>query len=357
MSWLLAIAALALLIVVHEWGHFVAARLLGIKADRFSIGFGPILWKYQGPKTEYAIRLFPLGGFVGFPEDEPSYDPDLIHNRPVLERAIVISAGVFANFVFAYFCLWLMVVSVGVGTVDQPGVRISQLLGNDVPAVQAGLQPRDIVLRAQYPTGAVEFGSSITVLEDFRNFISQHAQEPLVLSVQRDGQILTVPIVPMGEQGKGKIGVALDYPSPPYRRPLRNWQSFGRASQEFERMVKLTAEGIWQLITDFGNMADQLSGPVAIVAIGSELVKSDLASLFDFMAVISINLAFINLLPLPALDGGQLVFLLIEALRGGKPLPLEWQENVMQGGLMLLLGLGAVMIVKDSYNLFWQNLF
>ena len=102
------IAALALLIVVHESGHFLAARLQGIYVNRFSIGFGPILWKYQGKETEYALRAFPLGGFVGFPDDDPDSDippnhPNLMRNRPVLDRAIVISAGVIANLVFAYF--------------------------------------------------------------------------------------------------------------------------------------------------------------------------------------------------------------------------------------------------------------
>ncbi|MEQ8960676.1 MAG: site-2 protease family protein, partial [Coleofasciculus sp. C2-GNP5-27] len=106
MSILAAIAVLAVLIEVHELGHFMAARLQGIYANRFSLGFGPVLWKYQGPDTEYAIRAFPLGGFVGFPDDDPDSeippdDPNLLRNRPVLDRAIVISAGVIANLIFA----------------------------------------------------------------------------------------------------------------------------------------------------------------------------------------------------------------------------------------------------------------
>jgi RIP metalloprotease RseP len=230
-------------------------------------------------------------------------------------------------------------------------------LGQDVPAVQAGLQPKDVIISADYGGGRVEFGRSLTVLEDFRSFISQHPQEELLLTVMRGGEPLRVAIVPRGEAGKGKIGVGLDFTSRPYRRPIRNWQSLGRASAEFERMLTMTWQGVWRLITNFQDTAGQLSGPVAIVAIGSELVRSDIASLFDFTAIISINLAFINLLPLPALDGGQLVFLLIEALRGGKPVPAKWQENVMQGGLVLFLGLGIVMIVKDSYNIFGQGLF
>jgi len=110
MGVLAAISVLALLIVVHELGHFLAARFQGIHVNRFSIGFGPILWKYQGPQTEYALRGIPLGGFVGFPDDDPEStfqpdDPDLLRNRPILDRAIVISAGVIANLIFAYLVL------------------------------------------------------------------------------------------------------------------------------------------------------------------------------------------------------------------------------------------------------------
>ncbi|MFN9860578.1 MAG: site-2 protease family protein, partial [Pseudanabaena sp.] len=132
-------------------------------------------------------------------------------------------------------------------------------------------------------------------------------------------------------------------------------EAIDNATQNFERLVLLTFQGLKQLATNFQNTASQLSGPVAIVAMGSELVKSDAAALFDFTAIISINLAIINILPLPALDGGQLVFLVIEALRGGKPLPEELQNNVMQGGLVILLGLGVVMIFKDSFNLLQQS--
>ena len=110
MSVLAAISVLAVLIVVHELGHFIAARSQGIHVNRFSLGFGPILWKHQGPETEYAVRAIPLGGFVGFPDDDPdskipANDPDLLRNRPILDRAIVISAGVIANLIFAYLVL------------------------------------------------------------------------------------------------------------------------------------------------------------------------------------------------------------------------------------------------------------
>ncbi|MBD2318018.1 RIP metalloprotease RseP [Phormidium tenue] len=357
MSALPAIAVLAILILVHELGHFMAARVQGIHVNRFSIGFGPVLWKYQGKQTEYALRAIPLGGYVGFPDDDeesniPADDPNLMKNRPIMDRAIVISAGVIANFVFAYLVLLVMTLSVGIGTVDQPGVRITKILDLNAPAAVSGLQAGDIVLSAN----GTKFDTSLTTLDRFQSLISKNANQSVDLQVMRDGKLLQVPILPDGESGKGRIGVRLDFTGKPHRRSVHSiGEAFDNATQSFERLVVMTVQGLKQLATNFQNTASQLSGPVAIVAMGSELVKSDAAALFDFTAIISINLAIINILPLPALDGGQLVFLLIEALRGGKPLPEELQNNVMQGGLVILLGLGVVMIFKDSFNLLQQS--
>ncbi|WP_055076121.1 RIP metalloprotease RseP [Pseudanabaena sp. 'Roaring Creek'] len=357
MSALPAIAVLAILILVHELGHFMAARVQGIHVNRFSIGFGPVLWKYQGKQTEYALRAIPLGGYVGFPDDDeesdiPANDPNLMKNRPIMDRAIVISAGVIANFVFAYLVLLVMTLSVGIGTVDLPGVRITKIIEPNAPAAIAGLKSGDIVLSAN----DIKFDTSLTTLDRFQSLIAKNANQAVDLVVDRQGQTLQFPIVPDGETGKGRIGVRLDFTGKPHRRAVHNFaEAIDNATQSFERLVVMTVQGLKQLATNFQNTASQLSGPVAIVAMGSELVKSDAAALFDFTAIISINLAIINILPLPALDGGQLVFLAIEALRGGKPLPEDLQNNVMQGGLVLLLGLGVVMIFKDSFNLLQQS--
>ena len=357
MSALPAIAVLAILILVHELGHFLAARLQGIYVNRFSIGFGPVLWKYQGKQTEYALRAIPLGGYVGFPDDDEESDiakndPNLMRNRPIIDRAIVVSAGVIANFVFAYLVLLVMTLSVGIGTVDQPGVRIAKIIEPNAPAATSGLQAGDIVLSAN----GIKFDTNLTTLDRFQTLIAKNASKSVDLEIVRDEKLLQISILPTGESGKGKIGVRLDFTGKPHRRAVRNLgEAFDTATQSFERLVVMTVQGLKQLATNFQNTASQLSGPVAIVAMGSELFKSDAAALFDFTAIISINLAIVNILPLPALDGGQLVFLAIEALRGGKPLPETLQNNVMQGGLVLLLGLGVFMIFKDSFNLLQQS--
>lgn len=357
MSVLAAIAVLTLLIVVHELGHFAAARLQGIYANRFSIGFGPILWKYQGSQTEYALRAFPLGGFVGFPDDDPDStippnDPNLMKNRPVLDRAIVISAGVIANLVFAYILLVTQIGVVGIPEFSQPGVQIADLRTDvTTAAVQAGLQKDDIVLSINGKTLGTEF-EAIDVL---RQEISHNPNQPVPLQVQRNGQVLPKLIVvtpQLDEKTKeGKIGVSLKHSGDVVRQHIGNPMTIlGTAANEFQRITILTVEGFGQLFTQFNQVANQISGPVKIVEQGAKLARSDASSLFTFGALISINLAVINILPLPALDGGQLAFLLIEGLFG-KPLPKRLQENVMQTGLVLLLGLGVFLIVRDTTQL------
>lgn len=361
MSVLAAIAVLALLIVVHELGHFSAARLQKIHVNRFSIGFGPTLLKYQGKETEYAIRAFPLGGYVGFPDDDPESeippeDPNLLRNRPVFDRAIVISAGVIANLIFAYFLLVVQAGTVGFKDINyQPGVRIPEVLTEVMsPAARAGIQSEDVVLAV----GNVELSAGQEALEELRNLIQDAPNASLTLKIQRDQEILLLDVVPdAGDDGQGKIGVMLAPNGEIVKQRAANpIAALQAGSKEFQRLAGLTVQGFGQLIFNFKETAQQVSGPVAIVAVGADLAKDDLSNLFQFGSLISINLAIINILPLPALDGGQLAFLLFEGIFG-KPIPMRLQENIMQTGLFLLLSLGVFLIVRDTVNLaFFQNL-
>jgi membrane-associated protease RseP (regulator of RpoE activity) len=362
MSVLAAIAVLALLIVVHELGHFIAARSQGIHVNRFSLGFGPILWKYQGPETEYAVRAFPLGGFVGFPDDDPDSnippnDPNLLGNRPILDRAIVISAGVIANLIFAYFLLVTQVATVGVQEFNpQPGVLIPTVATEvSSAAVKAGIKPGDVILAVD----GKPLGASPEALPFVRQVIQEHPNQPLTLKVQRDNKTLSLKVTPEpGPDGQGRIGVQLYPNGKTQRRHADNLlEAFSTGASQFQKIVILTAQGFVQLLSNFSQTAAQVAGPVKIVEIGASIAQSNAGNLFQFAALISINLAIINILPLPALDGGQLAFLLIEGLRG-KPLPTNIQDGIMQTGLMVLLGLGIFLIVRDTANLEWvQRLF
>ena len=362
MSVLAAISVVLLLIVVHEFGHFAAARLQKIRVNRFSIGFGPTLLKYQGSETEYAIRAIPLGGYVGFPDDDPDStippdDPNLLRNRPVLDRAIVISAGVIANLIFAYFLLVAQATTIGFQDINyRPGVLVPQLLSEaESAAAQAGVKPGDIILKID----DLELDDSGKALENLRTAIQNSPNKSLRLIVKRDVETVTLNVKPnIGQDGKGRIGVMLAPNGDIVRRRAKNIvEAFTAGANEFQRIIQLTVQGFWQLISNFSENAQQVAGPVAIVAVGAELARNDLGNLFQFGALISINLAIINILPLPALDGGQLAFLTVEGVTG-KPLPSKLQDGIMQTGLVLLLSLGIFIIVRDTINLaFFQNLF
>ena len=185
-----------------------------------------------------------------------------------------------------------------------------------------------------------------------RETIENSPNKPLKMKIERGESIIFLTITPESKQdGKGKIGVMLTPNGDITRRNVDNLiEAFSVGAEQFQRLASLTAKGFGQLILNFKESAQQVAGPVAIVAVGAQLAESDLANLFQFAALISINLAIINILPLPALDGGQLAFLMVEGLRG-KPLPLKLQEGIMQTGLVLLLGLGVFLIVRDTANL------
>jgi membrane-associated protease RseP (regulator of RpoE activity) len=360
---LAAIAVLALLIVVHELGHFLAARLQGIHVNRFSIGFGPILWKIQGKETEYAVRAIPLGGFVGFPDDDPDSDippndPNLLRNRPILDRAIVISAGVIANLVFAYLVFVAQFTAVGIPEKFdyQPGVLVPEIISQDAPAAQAGIKAGDLIVAV----GGQDLGASDKAIETLMSTIRSHPNQPVEFTVQRGDRKLDLSVTPKaGDDGVPRIGVQLapNGSIKEYRRPKGIGEVLSLSAEQFQTTLVRTVQGFVMLITNFAQVANQVAGPVGIVKQGAGLASSNSNNLFPFTAIISINLAIINILPLPALDGGQLAFLLIEALRG-KPLPNRIQENVMQTGLMLLLGLGIFLIIRDTTQLeVFQKLF
>ncbi|MDJ0555691.1 MAG: RIP metalloprotease RseP [Microcoleaceae cyanobacterium MO_207.B10] len=355
MSVFLAIAVLGVLIFVHELGHFMAARLQNIHVNRFSIGFGPIIWKYQGPQTEYALRGFPLGGFVGFPDDDPDStipknDPDLLRNRPILDRAIVISAGVIANLIFAYFLLVAQVGIVGVPEFNYaPGVKVPEVATTvSSAAAKAGIEANDVILAVN----GEELGANKEAITNLVETIQNNPNQPLKMKLERDAKTINIEVTPeLGEDGKGRIGVQLISNGDLVRHRTNNIvEAFRVGATEFQNIVVLTLQGFGQLINNFSQTAGQLSGPVAIVDIGAKIARDNAGELFRFAALISVNLAIINILPLPALDGGQLAFLAIEGVRG-KPLPLHIQENVMQTGLVLLLGLGIFLIIRDTANL------
>ena len=337
---------LGVLVFFHELGHYLAARACGVHVEAFSIGFGrPIARWRDRAGTEWRVSMLPLGGYVKLhgqerPEDagadvRAGWQPGrTFHEKRVAARAVVIAAGPIANFVLAIVLYALLFASAGKPVAD-PAAMIGDL---QVPsaASRAGLQVGDRIESID--------GQPVHDFADIRAQVLPHPDTRLVLSVRRGGVLLSVPVTTdaRSENGRkvGLLGVsaAVDYERLPPLEAVRQG-----ASQTWQ-VAEQTVIGVWQMISGQRG-AEDLGGPLRIAQLSGEVAALGLASLVNFVAVLSINLGLINLFPIPILDGGHLLFYLVEALRG-RPLPARAQEYGFRAGFALL----AALFVFATWN-------
>ncbi|WJX49927.1 hypothetical protein P8452_36302 [Trifolium repens] len=350
-----AAAVLTAIIVVHESGHFLAASLQGIHVSKFAVGFGPILAKFNAKNVEYSIRAFPLGGFVGFPDNDPDSDipvddVNLLKNRPILDRIIVVSAGVIANVIFALVIIFVQILAVGLPVQEIfPGVNVPEVRPFSA-ASRDGLLSGDVILEVNGNKFLKPGPNSVSEVVDV---IKSNPKKYVLLKVKRGGQDFEFRVTPDENfDGTGKIGVQL---APNIKlskvRPKNVVEAVTFTAKEFWGLSSNVFDGLKQTFLNFSQSASKVSGPVAIIAVGAEVARSNIDGLYQFAAILNINLAIINLLPLPALDGGTLALILVEAARGGRKLPLEVEQRIMSSGIMLVLILGLYLIIRDTLNL------
>ena len=350
MNALTSITVLGFLIFFHEMGHFLAAILQGIYVDGFSIGFGPSIIQKKYKDITYSFRAFPLGGFVSFPDDEQNNidpkDPNLLKNRPIIQRVIVISAGVFANLILAYTILILNVTTVGIPYDPEPGILVLATQPEKA-AFKAGLEPGDKILKID----GNKLGVGDQAVSSLVRRIQSASEELISIEIERGNSFQNLTLIPQKVDGKGTIGAQLQPNIKKETKKTKNINElFQYTNKEFSSLLIKTIQGYKGLITNFSSTAQQLSGPVKIVEIGAQLSEQGGTGILLFAALISINLAVLNSLPLPLLDGGQLVFTLIEGLRG-KPVPIKIQMVVTQSSFFLLVGLSILLIIRDTSQL------
>jgi regulator of sigma E protease len=346
-SILTAILVLSLLVLVHELGHFAAARRLGVGVIKFSIGMGPRVWGFVRGGTEYVIAAFPLGGFVkmvGEHEDDPDNagdatrqeppgpppDPAVsFENKPVWARMIIIVAGPLANVLFAVLVFWFVFMAgvpmllPEIGTV-QP----------NYPAADAGLRPGDVITAIDTRT--------IGTWEDLTAVVHTSGGVERVFTIRRASETLTFRITPRASPSSTVFGepttVGLVGISPAERFTTRRYGPLDAAALSLRRtgdIMRLTLVGIAKIFQRIVP-ANTIGGPIMIVQMAGQQAEAGIMNLIFFSAFLSISLGLFNLFPIPVLDGGQIWFLLVEALRG-RPLSRRVKERVQQFGLGLLL--------------------
>lgn len=352
------IVVLGVLIVVHELGHFVTAKMAGIAVPRFSIGLGPKVWGIKFGETEYVLSALPLGGYVkmagmgeeealerieGGPTDVDVPPEQRFDSKSLPARAVVISAGVVMNFIFAVFAFS--------GIAKYEGTPIP-LVGEVVagsPAEEAGVVPGDLIV-------AVD-GQRMDDWFEFVTYVRPRPGDEITLTIQRgEGQfelptriarIVEIDSISGDSSVYGQIGVGIDPEKG--RKPLSLGEAVVSGTTQSARVAVLIVDYIGQLITGEASARD-LGGPILIGQLSGRAARQGPITLIRFMALLSVHLAVLNLLPIPILDGGHLVFLAIEAVRG-RAVSLQARARWSQLGFILILALMVWVITADVLRL------
>ncbi len=368
------IVILSVLVLVHELGHFLAARKFGAKAEEFGLGFPPRLvgwyknssgkWKTvfgnkevtDAVDTVYTLNTIPLGGFVKIKgeDGENKADNSSFANKPIWQRSIILSAGVVMNVILAAVIISLNLLVGATQPIegvplDGAIVRDRHIAVNSVvvnsPAAKAGVQAGDRIISID--------NNKITSTEYLQNYVGERAGKVVTYTFVRNTETITKEITPitLEETSRGGIGITISENA---------FVRFPWYLAIYEG-VKTTGYYLWLIITGFvdlltrlvtgGGVSADIAGPVGIAVLTGQVADMGFPYLLQFAALLSLNLAVINILPIPALDGGRILFLIIEKIKG-RPAKQETEALIHNIGFMLLIGLIILVTFKDIKNLF-----
>ncbi len=377
---LIFLAILAVLVISHEFGHFIAARRSGMKVYEFGFGFPPRLLGIQfikdingknklrfigrkkieeeeslGGSTIYSLNLIPLGGFVRIKGEEgQETGPDSFVGKPAWQKAITLAAGVTMNIILAWV---LLTIGFGIGipqpmedampgmTVKDRHVQIVQVMPGK-PADKVGLKPGDIFLQV----GELDNPE----LKAMQDYVDAHKNETINIKIKRGEEIFTKEITTFiyEDTGKGGLGVAIvdaGLVSYPWHKAI--WYGF-LATGAYLKEILFAFYLLFKGLFSGAAVGEALSGPVGIAVLTGQVAKMGFAYLLNFTAVLSLNLAIINILPIPALDGGRLLFLAISKIIR-RPLSQKYEQLAHTLGFVALMILVVLVTIKDMGNFKW----
>ena len=351
MSVIIFLVILGIMVTVHEFGHFLAARLSGVRVEIFSIGFGKALFKRQFDSCEFRLCIIPLGGYVKLHGDEPSEakgDPDEFLSQSKRKRAFIVGLGPVFNYLLAWllFCLVFMV------GLQLPSTKIGSLL-EDQPAAAVGLLEGDVVTTVN--------NESAVTWSDVVSLIHKNKSQELNISIDRDGEELEFSISPETRERKDVFGRKRSVsfvgigPSADVVDVQHGFiGSLVEGTKTLFMLTGLTVKGLWFMVTGVLPFKESVTGPLGIYFITKQAAEIGIGALLHLMAVISMSLGIFNLLPLPVLDGGHLFFIVVEAIRR-KPLADKTQDKVNQVGFVLMMALMVFVIANDVRKFFFTK--
>lgn len=359
------IVVLSLLVFVHEWGHYLAARWNDVRVEVFSIGFGPEIFGWTDRNgTRWKISVVPLGGYVKmFSDLNPASQPDQklicqmseedkkvsLFHKTVWQRIAVSAAGPLANYLFAVLIFGTLYIFSGQKILSELA-KIGQVMPESA-AEHVGLQPGDLVLDVN--------GKALKTFVELQKMIRENPERELLLHVEREGQEIAFRATPqsvvVGGRQEGRLGITPFYDQVK-RSPLTAY--FHAIKNVYDVSAKML-DHLGQMIVG-KQSAGGLSGPVGIAALTGEVARKSFTDLIWLAALLSINLGLINLFPVPMLDGGHLLFYVMEAIRG-KPVSEKIQESGYRIGFGLVIMLVVISTWNDLYHLkvfeFFKNIF
>jgi regulator of sigma E protease len=344
--------ALGALVFVHELGHFLVAKRVGVRVQRFSIGFGPVIFSWRRGETEYAISAIPMGGYVkmlGEDDDDEAgvaAEPErAFSTQPVWKRAAIVGAGPSMNFVFAFLVYAALFGSIGVELPsDQPKVGG---VSAGMPAEQAGLKPGDRVVTID--------GTPVATWTELSGLVQASKGRTLNVVVERDGAQLPLQVTPAMHGGKTMFGEETERV---YRIGIEAshelskvgpWEAVGTAAQQTWTASYVVLKGLGLMIQGRVPLSE-LGGPIAIARAAGQQAQEGASRFLSMLAFLSVNLGVLNLLPIPALDGGHLAFFGIEGLMR-RPLRQRHREIAQQVGVLLLITLMVFVFYNDIHRL------